>query len=169
MRKAKLIAFAALLSLCGCTRTSHDVGIEGIREVGKVNVLYVGVAETMRMSSQSGNTSMLWLVRGGAFYQIDLKGMAFHKEGGTWVVELDPPEVYAVADMKRTKLHDARTSLGYTDKALQIYNDLLMKEPDAETLRKFIGPPLMWSGGCRPRPSWVRWSAPRRPSSGAGE
>ena len=119
MRNVLFAAVALpLLSICGCTKTSHDVGIEGIREVGKVNVLYVGVAETMRMSSQSGNTSMLWLVRGGAFYQIDLKGMAFHKEGGTWVVELDPPEVYAVADMKRTKLHDARTSLGYTDKAL---------------------------------------------------
>jgi len=118
MRNAILIAAAALLAICGCTRTSHDAGIEGIREVGKVNVLYVGVAETMKMSSQSGNTSMLWLVRGGAFYQIDLRDMSFRKEGEKWVVELDAPEVYAVADMKRTKLHDARTSLGYTDKAL---------------------------------------------------
>ena len=117
------IAFAMIpLLLCGCgSDVRNNTEITGLEKIGKINVLYVGVAETMNLSSKSGRTWQKWLVRGGAFYQIDLERVKMNDVGNRIEVIIDEPSVYPVANMKRTKPFASGTAIGITDK---IYNEM---------------------------------------------
>jgi len=96
----------------------HEPTITGIQRIGKVNVLYVGVAEAMTLSSKSRKSQMMWLVYGGGFYQIDLSKIRFLSDGERNAVEVPLPEVYAVANMKKSRPYKTSVALGYTDKAI---------------------------------------------------
>ena len=116
--KTAHIAYVFLsLSLCGCGgRGRNTAEISGLEKMGKVNVLYVSIAETMKLQSKSGRTWQNWLVRGGAFYQIDLKKVnREYLEKGE--ISMPEPVVYPVANMEKTKPIAAGTDPGITDKA----------------------------------------------------
>ena len=114
---AAILCLAALIPCCG-DRQKHVSMITGIQQIGKVNVLYVGVAEVMKLSSRSGKSQMMWLVYGGGFYQIDLAKMTFSLESGKAQIEVPLPEVYAVANMKKSRPYKTSVAFGYTDRAI---------------------------------------------------
>ena len=121
-----------LLFFCGCgSDVRNNTEITGLEKMGKINVLYVGVAETMDLSSKSGQTWQKWLVRGGAFYQIDLEKIEIekhnkgeHNKSDRIRIILDKPSVYPVANMEKTKTYDSGTAYGITDKA---YNEMMRR------------------------------------------
>jgi len=114
---ASALCLVSLILSCGDGQR-HVPMITGIQQIGKVNVLYVGVAEVMTLSSKSGKSQMMWLVYGGGFYQIDLAKMKFASEGGKSMVEVPIPDVYAVANMKKSRPYKTSVAFGYTDKAI---------------------------------------------------
>ena len=115
---AVVLVAAGALVCGGCVRQEHSSTMTGIQRVGKVNVLYVGVAEVMTLSSRSHKSQMMWLVFGGGFYQVDLAKMKFAVENGRSRVEVPLPEVYAVANMKKSRPYKTSVAFGYTDKAI---------------------------------------------------
>lgn len=117
------IEFAMILLLfCGCgSDVSNNTEITGLEKIGKINVLYVRIAETMDLSSKSGRTWQMWLVRGGAFYQIDLERVKMNDVGNKIEISIDEPSIYPVANMKRTKPFASGTAIGITDKT---YNEM---------------------------------------------
>ena len=122
------IAFVMLsLLLCGCgSDVRNTAEITGLEKIGKINVLYVGVAETMDLSSKSGRTWQKWLVRGGAFYQIDLEKVKMNDVGDRIQITIEEPSVYPVANMKKTKPFASGTAIGITDKA---FNEMTRRVP----------------------------------------
>ena len=108
-----------MFAICGCgNKSQNTLEITGLKEIGKINVLYVSIAETMKISSKSGRTWEKWLVRGGAYYQIDLRNVQIKDEGNCINVTLAEPSVYPVANMGRSKPFASGKAMFVTDKAL---------------------------------------------------
>ena len=121
MKQKFLMSLVALLTLCGCVeKERHYVNISAITELKNLNVLYVTVAEQLTLSSSSGKTWVKYLVRGGAFYSINLESVdcdkKIVKEEETLVLKLDVPAIYPCAN--EITEYDQYTAPFVTDKSL---------------------------------------------------
>ena len=124
MKQKFLMSFVGLVTLCGCIGNErHYVNISEIQELSNLNVLYVTVAERLKLSSSSGKTWTKFLVRVGAFYSLNLKSIhcdkAMVEKGESLVMKLDAPEIYPCADMRKCKEYDQHTAPFVTDKSLE--------------------------------------------------
>ena len=115
MNKCIVIATAVVLVAAGAlvcgrfVRQEHASTMTGIQRVGKVNVLYVGVAEVMTLSSRSHKSQMMWLVFGG--------GSAYNVVLDSDIVSYECKSVYA-KDEHET-IEGASYDVVYTFKGLK--------------------------------------------------
>lgn len=129
----------SLMSGCGgCDGQSHSVNVEGLHQMSSINLLYVSVAEILKAHTRNYKTEMTYLVRGGAYYQLDLKKVKVtsdpQEEGNQnnnekkMVIKLPEPTIYPVADQTRSEEWKVGTSAFINDVALnKIREQLPMK------------------------------------------
>lgn len=128
----------SLMSGCGgCDGQSHSVNVEGLHQMSSINLLYVSVAEILKAHTRDYKTEMTYLVRGGAYYQLDLTKVKAtldpqeddqNNNEKKMVIELPEPTIYPVADQTRSEEWKVGTSAFINDVALnKIREQLPMK------------------------------------------
>lgn len=70
--KSMLFALVAGLALLGCGRSKHVVNVNRLLPCQEINVLYVSYAEPYQLATKNRKSSITRLVRGGAYYKLDL-------------------------------------------------------------------------------------------------
>ena len=70
----KCILFAVVvgLALLGCDKQKHVISVNRLLKCQEINVLYVSYAEPYQLATKNGTSSITRLVRGGAYYKLDL-------------------------------------------------------------------------------------------------
>lgn len=70
--KRILLLLSMVLGLFGCNEDKHIISVDCLKKCQEINVLYVAHAEPYRLATASRKSSITRLVRGGAYYKIDL-------------------------------------------------------------------------------------------------
>ena len=120
MKKILMIAMCATI-FCGCGE-KHIISVDRIEAMSKINVLYVAIAEIYELGLEDGSTSLSRLVRGGAYYSIDLSKIKASttkvEEGGRVEISLPSPSVEPKPDPGRSKELAPKVKFLYTDAGL---------------------------------------------------
>ena len=100
-----LIVITSMLSGCG-RGPKHMISVDKLEAMDKINVLYVALSEPYRLVTKNGKTSLSRIVRGGAYYRVDLSKIKVNKskveEGECITVELPEPSIEAFPDPTRS-------------------------------------------------------------------
>lgn len=127
---APLTAVLALLLAGGC-RDKHVISVDRLEAMSKINVLYVGIAEPYRLETKGGKSSLSRLVRGGAYYSVDLSKVktsaAKIEEGGSVTITLPKPAVEPFPDPTRSVEFNPKTKFLVDDSGLNRMREMYDK------------------------------------------
>ena len=119
MRKILQFVFCAALLGCG---EKHYITVDGLESMSKINVLYVAVADVYCLEMPDCSTQLSRLVRGGAYYSIDLSRVDVNpakvEAGGKVEISLPNPSIEAFPDPRRSLEFKPKVKLGYKDSGL---------------------------------------------------
>lgn len=129
-RMKRLIVLIALCAtvLAGCDNGKHVISVDRLEKLCKINVLYVAVAEVYRLATPDESVALSRLVRGGAYYSIDLSLMKLDKrnaeEGDTVSIKLPAPIIESYPDPARSVEFKPYVKLFYKpDSALKLFRE----------------------------------------------
>lgn len=135
--KQFLIAVFVVSLLSGCGE-KHYVTVDRLEAMQKINVLYVAVAEPYRLGTTGGKTTLSRLVRGGAYYSIDLSSAKLSSSmveiGESLTLTLKEPAVEAFPDPTRSVEFNPQTKLLVNDSGLNRIREMY----DAKDREKII-------------------------------
>lgn len=105
----------------GCNE-KHLISVDRIEWESKINVLYVSIAVPYRLATEDGKSSLSRLVRGGAYYSIDLSRVKTSEnkieEGGSIILKVPIPMVDPKPDPLRSVEFNPQTKLFIDDSGL---------------------------------------------------
>lgn len=126
-----------MLALAGGCRDKHVISVERLEAMSKINVLYVGIAEPYRLETKGGRSSLSRLVRGGAYYSVDLSRVKTSakrvEEGGSITITLPQPMVEPFPDPTRSVEFNPRTGFLVNDSGLNRIREMY-DEKDREKI-----------------------------------
>ena len=121
----------------GCDE-KHLISVDRIVWESKINVLYVSIAIPYRLETEGGKSSLSRLVRGGAYYSIDLAKVEPSKnqieEGEPITLKVPIPRVEPKPDPLRSVEFNPQTKLFINDSGLNRIREMY-DEKDREKIK----------------------------------
>lgn len=121
MAKTVLVLFAGLFVL-GCDKPKHIISVDRLLACQEINVLYVTYAEPYSLATARGKSSISRIVRGGAYYKLDLSKVQVSKRtaecGEMIAVRLPKLRIEPQPDSFRSEEFGPRTKLLVNDTGL---------------------------------------------------
>ena len=121
MKKMLSVMFAGMM-LFGCNKPKHVISVDRLLACQEINVLYVAYAEPYRLATASRKSSLSRIVRGGAYYKLDLRKVEVSRhetEGGTPItVKMPKLIIEPQPDPVRSVEFDPETGPMVTDSGL---------------------------------------------------
>lgn len=126
MKKILSFVFCAALFL-GCGE-KHYITVDRLVSMSKINVLYVAVAEVYSLETKDGSTALSRLVRGGAYYSIDLSKIKISpakvESGAKVEISLPTPSLESFPDPRRSIEFKPKVKVLVNDKGLKKIREL---------------------------------------------
>jgi len=121
MMRQLIALFLVCMMLLGCER-KHIISVDRLEAMSKINVLYVAIAEPYRLATENEKTSLCRLVRGGAYYSIDMSQVKTNarevEKGGSITVILPKPMIESFPDPTQSIEFKPKTRLLINDTGL---------------------------------------------------
>lgn len=112
MNRLLLLLFLGL-GLFGCNKDKHIISVDRLKQCQEINVLYVAHAEPYKLATASRKSSIMRLVRGGAYYKLDLGKIEVSERkvesGESIVVKLPKLKIEPQPDPVRSVEFDPKT------------------------------------------------------------
>lgn len=123
VRRLILLVVVAFI-LGGCdSGTKHTMTVDSLQKMAKINVLYVAIAERYQLETENGKSSLWRIVKGGAYYSINMEEIEVisesnGKNGDRIKLELPEPSIEEYPDPTRSVEWRPKTKLFVNDSGL---------------------------------------------------
>lgn len=113
MRKT-LTILLALIGVCGCDPESkHEIVVDKLIPKSEMNVLWVTYSEPYTLATKSGKSRLSRIVRGGAYYRLDLGKITLNpsvvEDGGKVAVTLPGLRIEPMPDSMKSESFRPKT------------------------------------------------------------